>query len=73
MSSRFKAPLIHDQLVAIQERNKDNADIFALLWEIKRLRAVVLQADQLQRSIRGRPGYGPAAATGDTEKRAVRS
>jgi hypothetical protein len=54
----FKPPLTRDQLVEIQERNKDSADVFMLLWEIKRLRAVVLQADQLQRSIEvgGGPG-----------------
>jgi hypothetical protein len=54
----FKPPLTRDQLVQIQERNKDSADVFTLLWEIKRLRAVVLQADQLQRSIEvgGGPG-----------------
>jgi hypothetical protein len=37
----FKPPLTRDQLVQIQERNKDSADVFALLWEIKRLRAVI--------------------------------
>jgi hypothetical protein len=51
MSSRFKPPLTRDHLVDIQERNKDNPDVVALLWEIKRLRAVVLHADQLQRSL----------------------
>jgi hypothetical protein len=58
MSSRFKPPLTREHLVEIQERNKDNPDVFALLWEIKRLRTVVLQADQLQRSIEvgGGPG-----------------
>jgi hypothetical protein len=54
----FKPALTHEQLVEIQERNKGSADVFALLWEIKRLRAVVLQADQLQRSVEigGGPG-----------------
>jgi hypothetical protein len=49
MSSRFP-PLTRDQLIEIQER-KDNADVCVLLWEIVRLRAVVLQADQLQLSL----------------------
>jgi hypothetical protein len=53
MPSRFKRPLTRDQLVQIQERNKDSADVFALLWEIARLRAIVLRADQLQRSLSG--------------------
>lgn len=54
----FKPPLTRDQLTEIQQRNRDNSDVLALLWEIKRLRAVVLQADQLQRSIElgGGPG-----------------
>jgi hypothetical protein len=38
----FKPPLTREQLVEIQERNKDNPDVFALLWEIKRLRASAL-------------------------------
>ncbi|WP_334188695.1 hypothetical protein [Noviherbaspirillum sp.] len=47
----FKPPLTREKLVEIQERNKDCDDVLALLWEIKRLRAIVLRADQLQRSI----------------------
>jgi hypothetical protein len=39
------------QLIEVQEQNKENPDAFALLWEIKRLRALVLHADQLQRSL----------------------
>jgi hypothetical protein len=54
----FKPPLTRDQLVQIQERNKDSAVVFTLLCEIKRLRAVVLQADQLQRSIEVEGGPG---------------
>jgi hypothetical protein len=54
----FKPPLTREHLIEIQERNKENPDVFALLWEIKRLRAIVLQVDQLQRSIEvgGGPG-----------------
>jgi hypothetical protein len=52
----FKPPLTLSDLQAIQERNRDNADVFTLLWEIKRLRAIVLRADQLQRSIDGLGG-----------------
>ncbi|MEH6434272.1 hypothetical protein [Massilia sp. DD77] len=45
----FKPPLSRDTLREIQNRNLDSADVHALLWEIKRLRATVLHADQLQR------------------------
>jgi hypothetical protein len=43
----FKPPLTAEQLRDIQAR-RDPADIIPLLWEIKRLRALVLRADQLQ-------------------------
>lgn len=49
----FNPPLTRAQLQEIQARNPDNADVRALLWEIKRLRAIVVRADQLQRSISG--------------------
>lgn len=52
----FKEPLPTDQLREIQERNRDSADVRTLLWEIKRLRAVVLYADQLQRMLNTLPG-----------------
>jgi hypothetical protein len=51
MSSQFRPPLTRDQLVDIQERNGDNVDVFALLWKITRLRAIVLRTDQLHRSL----------------------
>jgi hypothetical protein len=56
VASFLKRPLTRVQLVDIQEWNKDNVDIFALLWEIKRLRALVLYADQLRRSLSGAEG-----------------
>lgn len=46
----FRAPLTKADLHAIGQR-QDAADINALLWEIARLRAIVLRADQLQRSL----------------------
>jgi hypothetical protein len=52
----FKPPLTELDLQAIQERNRDSPDVITLLWEIKRLRAIVLRADQLQRSIDGLGG-----------------
>lgn len=48
----FKPPLTRQQLIEIRDRNKGNKDVSALLWEIKRLHAIVLRADQLQRSLR---------------------
>lgn len=52
----FKEPLPTDHLRAIQDRNRDSADVRALLWEIKRLRSTVLYADQLQRMLTTLPG-----------------
>jgi hypothetical protein len=54
----FKPPLTKAQLQEIQERNRDSADARALLWEIARLRALLLRADQLQRSL-GNLAGGP--------------
>jgi hypothetical protein len=47
----FKEPLPTERLREIQERNLDSADVRALLWEIKRMRATLLYADQLQREL----------------------
>jgi hypothetical protein len=41
---RMKDPLTREQLRAIQDRNPDSPDVRALLWEVKRLRAVVLRS-----------------------------
>lgn len=60
----FKPPLPTDQLREIQERNRDSSDVRALLWEVKRLRAVILYADQLQRMLTTLPG--PQGAILDT-------
>jgi hypothetical protein len=53
---RFKTPLTQDDLRAIQDRNPGSPDTRALLWEIKRLRALVLYMDQLQRMVGTLPG-----------------
>lgn len=53
---RFRLPLTRDDLRAIQERNPGDADIQALLWEIARLRSLILYADQLQRMLTTLPG-----------------
>lgn len=53
---RFRAPLTKDDLRAIQDRNMASTDVRALLWEIARLRSMVLQADQLQRLLGALPG-----------------
>lgn len=52
----FKPPLTRDDLVAIQDRNPGNADVRALLWEVKRFRALALYVDQLQRIVGTLPG-----------------
>jgi hypothetical protein len=53
---RFKEPLTRVELRAIQDRNPNSADVKALLWEIARLRSVILHADQLQRLVDSLPG-----------------
>jgi len=40
---RFKPPLTRDDLAAIQDRSSNSPDTRALLWEIARLRALVLR------------------------------
>ena len=51
-----RPPLTHQALRDIGLRNRDHADTTALLWEIKRLRSIVLRADQLQRCMTSLPG-----------------
>ena len=60
----FKDPIPTHQLRAIQDRNLDSPDVRALLWEIKRMRATLLYADQLQRMLTTLPG--PQGAILDT-------
>ena len=47
---RESIPMTAEQLREIGQR-KDPADIVPLLWEIHRLRALVLRADQLQKGL----------------------
>jgi len=56
----FKPPLFHADLRAIRERQSWNADVITLLWEVKRLRSVVLRAYQLSGDFKR-----PAGVTGD--------
>jgi hypothetical protein len=53
---RFKAPLTKAQLQEIQSRSPDSPDVRALLWEVARLRSIILYADQLQRMLATLPG-----------------
>ena len=53
---QFKPPLTQNILREIQTRNLDSADVRTLLWEIKRLRAMALYVDQLQRMVGTLPG-----------------
>lgn len=48
----FKAPLPTDELRAIRERQPWNPDVIALLWEVKRLRSVVLRLHQVSGDLR---------------------
>ncbi|MDY0974982.1 hypothetical protein SOM61_08410 [Massilia sp. CFBP9012] len=52
----FKPPLTREELRAIQDRNLYSPDVRALLWEVKRLRALALYVDQLQRIVGTLPG-----------------
>lgn len=54
---RFKRKLTRAELQAIQGRN-DSEDVKTLLWEIARLRAIALRADQLQASLGNLAGPG---------------
>lgn len=40
----MRPPLTREDLTAIQERNHNSPDVRALLWEIRRLRAVLLRS-----------------------------
>ncbi|MYM25792.1 hypothetical protein GTP46_24495 [Duganella sp. FT135W] len=51
MPKGLRDPLTAEQLREIGLR-RDPADIIPLLWEIKRLRATVLRADQVMKSVR---------------------
>lgn len=53
---KFKPPLTQETLREIQSRNLESADVLTLLWEIKRLRALALYTDQLQRMMGTLPG-----------------
>lgn len=53
---RFKALLTKVILQEIQARNAGNADAQMLLWEVARLRSLVLYTDQLQRMLGTLPG-----------------
>jgi hypothetical protein len=44
----FHPPLTLDQLKAIQERNLGNPDVMTLLWEAKRLRAMLATAYEVR-------------------------
>ena len=52
----FKAPLTYAALHAICERQRDKADVIALLWEVKRLRSVLLRMHQVSCDLKRPPG-----------------
>ncbi len=56
----FKDPLTFADLRAIRERQPWNADVLALLWEVKRLRAALLRLHQVSCDLKR-----PAGLTGD--------
>lgn len=43
----FRHPLSTDELRAIRERQPWNPDVIALLWEVKRLRSMLLRLHQV--------------------------
>lgn len=56
----FKDPLTFADLRAIRERQPWNADVLALLWEVKRLRAALLRLHQVSCDLKR-----PAGLTGE--------
>lgn len=56
----FKDPLSHADLRLIRERQPWNPDVIALLWEVKRLRSILLRAYQLSGDFKR-----PAGITGE--------
>lgn len=48
----FRHPLPTDELRAIRERQPWNPDVIALLWEIKRLRSVLLRLHQVSGALK---------------------
>jgi hypothetical protein len=62
MNTLHRPPLTKEQLHAIGQRNK-SPEVRELRWEIHRLRAIVLRADQLQRSL-GQMGGGVGIVLG---------
>lgn len=56
----FEAPLTHSELRAIREQQPWNPDVIALLWEIKRLRSVLLRMHQISGDLKR-----PAGPMGD--------
>ncbi|MFA6067915.1 MAG: hypothetical protein WC810_04985 [Janthinobacterium sp.] len=53
--SKFRAPLSIEQLKEIRKRS-DSADMRAVFWEIRRLRAFASTADELDQSLGERLG-----------------
>lgn len=51
----FRPALTHAELRAIRERQPDNADILALLWEIKRMRSMLLRLHQVSGDLKRPP------------------
>lgn len=51
----FRPPLTFAQLRAMRERQPNNADVIALLWEIKRLRSVLLRLHQVSGDLKRPP------------------
>ena len=47
----MKDPLTREQLKAIQDRNRESADMRALLWEVFRLRALTLRTHDYFRQV----------------------
>lgn len=62
----FKPPLNKDALREIQDRNPDSADVRALLWEVKRLRAMILRSHDYFRQA---PGSSTAVMLADAMRR----
>lgn len=59
----MKPPLTREDLIAIRDRNQGDKDVAALLWEVKRMRALLLRSHDY---FRQSPGSSVARTMAET-------
>jgi len=63
---RFKKPMTRDELMDIQARRRADPDVYALLWEVFRLRATQLRMHNYLRQ-------SPGSSTAQTIREAMQA